>query len=453
MVCLMLTASVFAQNAEAQRPRTVKPTVYTAPLPDAVTSAPSIPPVTSAATVDELLPPITFAPTIARQGVIVENEMGNVVMEQAPGQTFNPASTIKLATALLALRNFGASHRFATAMWTTGSFDAATRTVTGDLVITGRDPSFHDEHAVEIARELNRLGISTVTGDLIVASTFTMNYSSSALRSGERFYDVLDATRRPAAAQRAWTNARITINDRTALTTNPSVAVMGAVYVASAPANARILTTHRSSELVDILKTLLCYSNNFMAERIGDSFGGVAGLERYLVSELGLPAAEVRLASTSGLGVNRMTPRGMMRVYRALVAELRKQKLQTSDILPVAGIDPGTLQKRYATKLGRGSIIGKTGTLGRTDGGTSALAGEALTAQGDKLYFVIFNRGGNVYRSRTVQDEIVLSLQQQRGGPAPVYYTPRTLASQSLNAQAPLVAAPRTSDEFEANPQ
>jgi len=107
--------------------------------------------------------------------VLVETLEGSVVREQAADQPFNPASAMKLATALDALRTFGPKHRFATTFWITGTFDKTTGTVTGDLVVSGRDPSFHDEHAVAVARELNQLGIKSVTGDLIVAPRFSMN--------------------------------------------------------------------------------------------------------------------------------------------------------------------------------------------------------------------------------------------------------------------------------------
>ena len=389
--------------------------------------APGVPPL--AGPVAEDLPALAeVRPAFSNQGVLVERLSGEVVREQAADQGFNPASAIKLATALAALKTFGPRHRFATTIWVSGSFDKATGTVNGDLVVSGRDPSFHDEHAVAIARELNQLGIRTVTGDLVVAPRFSMNFSPSSQRSGERFYDTLDATRRPAAAQRAWSDSRVTLGDAEGLRANPSVAVMGAVYVDSVPRTARVVSTHYSPALVDVLKVLLCYSNNFMAERLGDQMGGAQGLERFLVSELGLPAASVRLASTSGLGVNRLTPRHMLRVYRALLDELHANKLKAADILPVAGVDPGTLQKRYAESAGRGSVIAKTGTLGRTDGGASALVGQMRTRGGETLLFVIFHQRGSVVRFRAAQDAIVSQVQFERGGPLPFTYQPQTLA-------------------------
>lgn len=377
---------------------------------------------------EDVLPLTEEAPAFQRQGVLVEKLGGELVREQAADQSFNPASAVKLATALVALRTFGPRHRFATAIWLNGTFDKATGTVTGDLVVSGRDPSFHDEHAVAIARELNQLGVRTVTGDLVVAPRFTMNFSPSSLRSGERLYDTLDSTRRPAAAVRAWNDSRVALRDAEGLRTIPSVAVMGAVYVDSVPKSARVISTHYSPALVDVLKVLLCYSNNFMAERLGDSMGGPAGIERFLERELGLPASEVRLSSASGLGVNRLTPRQMLRVYRALLDELHENNLKAADILPVAGVDPGTLQKRYADKPGRGSIIAKTGTLPRTDAGASALVGQMRTRGGDTLLFVIFNQRGSVVRFRAAQDALVADIQNERGGPLPFTYAPQTLA-------------------------
>ena len=412
--------------AAPARPRLVAPTLMTMP------SVPATKDVRPTPDDFRVLSTSTPAPTptpYQHQGVYVTTLDGRVVLEQAAGEAFNPASAVKLATALKALRDFGPDYRFSTVIWTTGTFDKETGTITGDLMVSGRNPSLHYEHAVEIARELNRLGVRTVTGDLYVSPGFTMNFSPTARRSGEGFYDTLDSTRRPAAAARAWSEALAARKDEAGLSAAaPSVAVMGAVYVAPVPAGARALLTHRSSTLVDVLKVLLCYSNNFMAERLGESIGGPAGLRQFMIKEYGIPEWEVRLASASGLGVNRLSPRSMMKVYAGLRKELAKHKLEPSDILPVAGVDPGTLQKRYASSAARGSIIGKTGTLGRTDGGASALVGEMRAQNGETLLFVIFHRRGSVYRFRQDQDALLGSIQFARGGPAPFAYVPHALA-------------------------
>jgi serine-type D-Ala-D-Ala carboxypeptidase/endopeptidase (penicillin-binding protein 4) len=420
-----------ALSAMAQETQTQTPTALPSPSPllkpVLMPAAPGLP-APDGVTPDAVQPLPTPTPVYGRLGLLVETTDGQVVKEYGADEQFNPASTVKLATALDALHTLGPAHRFATVVWTNGTLDPQTATITGDLIISGRDPSFHYEHAVMIARELNRLGIRTVTGDLIVAPMFTMNFDWSAQRSGDNLYDTLDATRRPEAATRAWLDERMALKDSQSLQTTPSLAVMGAVYVAPVPPDARMLLTHRSSQLVDIVKVLLCYSNNFMAERLGDTLGGPTGLRQFLISTVGLKPEEVRLASTSGLGINRLSPRAMMKVYRALVAELAEHKLLPSDIMPVAGVDPGTLQKRYTSLMERGSVVGKTGTLGRSDGGVSALVGQMHTRDGETLYFIIFNQRGNVYRFRNLQDTLVSEMQYAHGGPAPFAYTPHTLA-------------------------
>jgi D-alanyl-D-alanine carboxypeptidase/D-alanyl-D-alanine-endopeptidase (penicillin-binding protein 4) len=370
------------------------------------------------------------------QGVLIETLDGKVVSSQAADQGFNPASSIKLATALVALRNLGPNHRYTTGFWTDGSFDKANGQVLGNLYVTGRDPSFHHEHAVMIARQLNSLGIRTITGDLIVAPGFTMNFSWSARGSGELLYETLDASLRSGEATRAWTYERTALGDQSSLQTVSSLSVMGKVYVGSVAPGARLLLTHKSSKLTDVLKVLLCYSNNFMAERIGDSLGGKDSVMRQLVAMLGIPADEVQFASLSGLGVNRVTPRAMMKILRGLRDELQKNKLSPADIMPVAGIDPGTLEDRFTGPAWQGSVIAKTGTLIRTDGGASSLVGQMRTRNGDTLLFVIMNQHGNVARFRSNQDYLVMQVQNSRGGPKPFNYKPLALTMKLADTES-----------------
>jgi len=118
----------------------------------------------------------------------------------------------------------------------------------------------------------------------------------------------------------------------------------------------------------------------------------------------------------------------MMKIFRALRDELQKNKLSPSDILPVAGIDPGTLQDRFADLARRGSVIAKTGTLTRTDGGASSLVGQMKTADGEILLFVIMNQQGSILRFRENQDYLVTQVQNTRGGPKAFNYRPLRLA-------------------------
>lgn len=380
------------------------------------------------------------------QGVLVETLDGATVSTQAADESFNPASALKLATALVALRTFGPDHRFSTGVWTDGSLDKATGTVNGNLYVSGSDPSFHYEHAVMIARQLNALGVSSVNGDLVIGPGFTMNFRWSARSAGAQLYDTLDATLRSGEATRSWLYERGLLGDKTSLASVPSVAITGEIRVEPVAPNAKLLLSHRSSKLVDILKVLLCYSNNFMAERIGDSIGGVQSVRKHLIDTIGLTPDQIQMSSLSGLGVNRASPRTMMKIFRALREELRKHHLSTTDIMPVAGVDPGTMETRFAEAPWRGSVIAKTGTLVRTDGGASSLVGQMKTASGSTLLFVIMNRRGNVLKFRSNQDFLVMQIQNSRGGPLAFGYKPRSLAMKLSDTQSSFATA---GDEFE----
>jgi serine-type D-Ala-D-Ala carboxypeptidase/endopeptidase (penicillin-binding protein 4) len=405
----------------------------------------SVAPTAPAIALEESLTPIQ-----GYQGVLAETLDGTTIAAQAVENKFNPASAIKLGTALAALRSFGPDHRFVTSVWAVGKIDRATGTLTGDLVISGRDPSFRYEHAVMLARQLNELGIRTVTGNLIVAPGFTMNFDWSAKRSGEEFADSVDSATRSGAATRAWLDDRLLIGDKQSLSSVPSVAIAGVIVVGSAPPQATPLVTRRSTKLVDILKALLCYSNNFMADRLGETFGGPEAMRTLLINWLKLNPDEVWLASASGLGVNRVTPRAMMAILRGLRDELRKHNLKLSDIMPVAGIDPGTLEDRYTDSFTRGSVVAKTGTLISTDGGASSLVGQMNTKSGRVVLFVIMNQRGSVIRFRYNQDSIVAAIQNTLGGPAPFVYRPVGLSMRLANSA---YEAAKSAGEFEPHEQ
>ncbi len=375
-------------------------------------------------------------PLYGLQGILVETLDGRTVATQSANQAFNPASSVKLATALVALKTLGPQHRFATGVWSDGVIDKATGTINGNLYISGRDPSFHYEHAVMLARELNSLGIKKVSGNLVVSPGFTMNFNSSAHFSGEQLHDTLDSTLRSAEAIKAWTYERTVLNDHASLESVPSVSVAGEISVDSVLPSAKLLLTQKSSKLVDILKVLLCYSNNFMAERIGETLGGPESVRSELVKSLGIAPGDLRISSLSGLGVNRITPQVMMKIFRSLRDELRKSKLSPSDIMPVAGIDPGTLQDRFAGSPWRGSVIAKTGTLARTDGGASSLVGQMQAANGEVLLFVIMNQDGNVLKFRENQDYFVMQVQNTRGGPKAFDYRPRILTMELSDTES-----------------
>src|SRR5947209_2246466 len=59
------------------------------------------------------------------QGILAETLDGATIASQSVDERFNPASSVKLATAFAALKSFGPDHRFITSVWAVGKIDAA----------------------------------------------------------------------------------------------------------------------------------------------------------------------------------------------------------------------------------------------------------------------------------------------------------------------------------------
>lgn len=429
---ISLTAAVFGQTA-AQPPVTEKPKPLMQPITvqaNSVKPQPSPTPlVMKTGSSASIVARKTSFPVLASMeipgfsGILVEDLSGNVVMDSLSHSAFNPASNVKIATAYAVLKTFGPDYRFPTNVWTDGQIDTVSGTLYGNLYVSGRDPIFNYEHAVTVANELNRLGIRSITGDLIVTDNFVMNFNTSAQRAGSTLSMTLDSSKRPVAATRAWQNYLVSSGKYSQVTGVPGVSISGNVYVQAIPTNARLLFSHESTPMREIIKTTLCYSNNFLAERLGDMLGGPYAVAHIVQQNAQVPPEEFTLQSSSGLGVNRVTPQAMMSLLRVLRKELARSKMTFADIMPVAGIDKGTLERRFDTDFSRGSVVGKTGTLPGTDGGVSSLSGEIQTRSG-KFLFVIFNMHGNVARFRSFQNSLVSIIQGQLGGAASLEYMP-----------------------------
>ena len=375
-------------------------------------------PVTSVKSANAVL---AETPIPGYSGVLVEDLGGDVIVESSANIPFNPASNVKLATAYAILKTFGPEYRFPTSVWTDGSYEEATGTIHGNLFISGKDPMFSYEHAVMLASELNRMGIRSVKGDLVVTDNFAMNHSTSPQRSSQVLFATLDAAKRSNAAANAWSSYLVNSGRYNAGAAAPSIVFTGSVYVQPMPGNVNLLFSHESAKMRDILKTTLCYSNNFLSERLGDMVGGPYGVARLVQQHAGVQPYEFSIQTASGLGHNRVTPNAMMKLLRSLRQELSSYRMTFADIMPVAGIDKGTLENRFDSDFAMGSVVGKTGTLGNTDGGASSLAGEINTRSG-KLLFVIFNQRGSVSRFRTFQNNYVSLIQGQFGGAAAMPY-------------------------------
>jgi D-alanyl-D-alanine carboxypeptidase/D-alanyl-D-alanine-endopeptidase (penicillin-binding protein 4) len=368
-------------------------------------------------------PVLADVPIPGYTGILVETLDGKPVVESSSNAAFNPASNVKIATAYAVLKTFGPDYRFPTNVWTDGTIDRSTATLTGNIYVSGRDPIFGYEHAVAIANALNRLGIRNVTGDLIVTDNFAMNYSNSVGHSSDALFATLDSSKRSPAATRVWLNYLANSGHMSEVSGIPGVTFTGHVFVQPIPSSLKLLFSHESAPMREIIKATLCYSNNFLAERLGDMLGGPYAVARVVQLNAGVAPTDFSLQTSSGLGINRVTPVSMMKLLRSLRSELARYRMTFADIMPVAGVDKGTLEYRFDTDFSKGSVVGKTGTLGNTDGGVSSLAGEISTRNG-RLLFIVFNQHGSVARFRAFQNSYISLIQGQFGGAVPVNYNP-----------------------------
>jgi D-alanyl-D-alanine carboxypeptidase/D-alanyl-D-alanine-endopeptidase (penicillin-binding protein 4) len=302
---------------------------------------------------------------------------------------FNPASVIKIATSFAALDKLGAEYRFETVFEAAGEIQKKTKTLNGDLVLSSTgDPKMTTANMNAMIKQVIRAGVTKVTGSLVVTGPFTYASYETTPRAIKKLEALLKRQ-----------GIRIVKPTRRASQTGT---VLG--------------TPHVSKSLQEIIWEQNAYSDNRIAERLGEAIGGPSAVRQFLVRGIGIPESEVTVVRTSGLNENRITAKGTVQLLRHLVLWLNFNNLLPQDVLPVAGIDRGTLAGRFTTIDYRGSVIGKTGTLPATDGGVSTLAGFVYTRDRGVLLFAIFNTKGNVNSFRKLQDNLIKDLIEESGG-------------------------------------
>jgi len=357
-------------------------------------------------------------------GVLIESLDGARVYASHNADTgFNPASLIKLATSLVALRQLGAEHRFETRVYIKGTIES-TGTLRGKIHVAGDDPTFGDVAASMIARELRARGINKITDGIVVTPRFCFNFSDVPEESGMRLARVM---------RFAGTETRIEVD-------------------AGTPAGTPAFV-FRSYPLRDLLLYMNAHSSNFVAERLGDLVGGPEGVGRFLIDELKLAPEQVRLATASGRQSNSMTPRGLLSVIRALHTEAQQHGLKLEDIMPIVSGDYGTLRGRWRDTPLNGAAVGKTGTLPiEYDGGMASLGGVVFTKDAGAVVFVVLDRGGNIWENRQLEDQLLTEVLTTLDSPVPLpIETPRQiLPPSSLQIEPETVGSGR---KAEGSPQ
>jgi D-alanyl-D-alanine carboxypeptidase len=329
----------------------------------------------------------------ADQGVYAEAEDGTILVAQAAARAVHPASVTKVATSLALVERLGTDHRFETRLVATGP--VADGRLRGDLVVqASNDPFFVDESASLLLRRLATLGVRTVDGRLRVRGRLLFDWQPDP--DGARLARTL--------AGKDGAAARASLGEPASLTAS---ALRFAGKTGTGGGAETTLATLRSPPLLHVLKALNGYSNNVF-HFASDAIGGPPTVES--VARAHVPPElrdEIVIDNGAGAGTtNRLSPRAAVTLLRALVRALAAAGHAPSDLMPVSGVDPGTLERRLPDRPRL--VVGKTGTFGSV--GASALAGLLRTQRYGVVAFAVLNHGVAVPAARARQDAFVRAL-------------------------------------------
>ena len=346
------------------------------------------------------------------QGVYAVAEDGTVLASVAAEKPVHPASVTKVPSTLALLRGLGPDHRFPTRV---KGAPPEGGLVAGDLVVesTG-DPFLLPQSVAYILGGLDDVGVERVAGGLRVEGPLFYDWKPDP--GGRR----LEAALAGRLSKTSWQEASERRGE-TELRGRPRIAFQKQKSAGAEPSST--LVVHLSPPLPRVLKELNGYSNNIF-HPLSDRVGGPAAVEKLARSSVPPEfAEEIVITNAAGAGkTNRLSPRAVVALYQALDRELRRHRLRLTDVLPVAGVDRGTLQRRLRGKGTRGAVVGKTGTYGSL--GASSLAGVARTKRWGNVTFAILNKDVPVPEARRRQDAFVRALLEDAGA-LPWPYEPR----------------------------
>lgn len=355
---------------------------------------------------------------ILRSDLLTSSQMGVMVWDLTTDSCLfryndqwrmRPASTQKLVTAITALDLLGENHKFSTKLFYTGTVNAESRTLTGNLYcVGGMDPCFGTDDMQQFVNAVKALGVDSIRGNIFA----DLSFKDDKLLGEGWCWDDDNPTLSPLLFNH---KAEFAVAFLTKLRA-------GGLYVdagtgsQSTPSSARqICNVER--RLTDVLQPMMKKSDNEAAEavfyQVANRQGGRQAsaksariaVER-VMRKAGLNPSDYYVADGSGLSLyNYVTP--AMHVSLLRYAHQHPSIYQALALsLPVAGID-GTLASRMKTGSARSNVRAKTGTVT----GVSSLAGYCTASNGHKLCFAIINQGqSNNTNARNLQDRICQQL-------------------------------------------
>jgi serine-type D-Ala-D-Ala carboxypeptidase/endopeptidase (penicillin-binding protein 4) len=188
----------------------------------------------------------------------------------------------------------------------------------------------------------------------------------------------------------------------------------GGMRLGPVPAGARLVYTHESLTLAEVIRLVNKFSSNVMARHLlltigaekagrpGTTAAGARAIGEFLASR-GIPTADLVIENGSGLSRNeRISAQGLADVLLDAWRSPYAPEFQAS--LPLSAVD-GTLRRRFRSPEMEGRLRMKTGSLQDV----SALAGYVSAASGRTYVAVIIlnHRGAELGAGEAVQAALV----------------------------------------------
>jgi D-alanyl-D-alanine carboxypeptidase/D-alanyl-D-alanine-endopeptidase (penicillin-binding protein 4) len=430
--------------------------------PRTATAAPATPPpvpavvlpatsVTAASPAPSADPKLAAALTAAMRSKALGTDLTVSVIDVASGAVLvgrgdtrpqQPASSLKVLTAVTVLHEYGDDARLSTSVVTGATPTEIVLVGGGDSTLTRVPAGPADLPAGQSARPASMSALVAATVKALTAQSRTSvtlkfddtlftgprtaegwpdSYVSSGVVSPVSALSV-DGGRTSAASRSRSSDPALTAATYFASRLAAAgITVKGKPLRGSAPASATAIAAVASPTMADLVERMLTRSDDDLAEALahlagakaGGSASFVGGVEATttVLTSLGVPIEGVRLADGSGLsGVDHVPAITMVRTLAVAATDApgsdqaAGRLWPTTSGLPVAGVT-GTLTDRFATagtSAGRGVVRAKTGTLT----GVNSLSGLVRDAQGRLLAFSFIADGspGPVLDARAALD-------------------------------------------------
>lgn len=345
----------------------------------------------------------------------------------------NPASTMKLVTSYAALGVLGPTYRWPTEIYTAG--DVIGDTLQGDLIVKGYgNPDFHEADFRQLLQSLRAQGIRNITGNFVVDKTYfnipfqasidgkdkaSYNAQPEALLYNERG-SCYEMPNKVGQIQKICPIPPRNTRDLSANLFGDFWKIWvgemdgrlnGSLQIRAKPAGARLVSTHQSKPLRDILFEINKDSNNVKARQVlltmgakqfgapGTTQKGAGAVGQFMESR-GLRFSNLKIENGSGLSrVERISTREMGEMLVDAYNSPHRNDLMRS--MAVLGMD-GTVKGRLKNLAGRGKF--KTGTLRDV----RALAGYLTAANGQTYVVALLHNDASIRATaKAAHDDLV----------------------------------------------